>query len=275
MIRNVVIVLISLIIVSWTVCVIRPIKPMSRWLKFLSFVAFGIWFFCIAYPNFSVVSSFFTPQISGKVIDADTKQPITGCNVKVYWQIEYTNLQGVSWEAYHRYYTATDLHGGYNIPRHLKVLGIYMPGFNCYYGGQTSVAYRHGYKYVINYRELKPSLTRVVELKRINNPIEYLENMINLDRSLSSKEINYSAEYKQYLIDEYRSLDSVFPSVKNYKVDNVNDKFNSLLLNLSGIFENLHEIDVAIDVLERLKVHAPTKAIYYEREIQYLKRMKK
>ena len=270
MYRNLIIMSVSFFILFMFTYVYLKREKVHKSTKIFSIILFVIWMVMIAIPNTLILESPLTPAVSGKLIDADTGQPISGCNVKGYWQIESITIVGMHWDAYERFDTNTNNRGEFQLPRYFKALSLFgaFPVLMQHYGGIRVAVYSHGYKYTITTvsRSEKKSVTLTISLKRLDDPKAYLENLLNLNFDvLSHYQNKITNDEKKYLVDEYRAFDTNFLNV-NYEML----RAGQYLGRVAALFEGLGEIEEAMSVLRKEIAQYPDKSLYFKSEIRRL-----
>lgn len=96
----------------------------SLGLFLVSFVIGGI----IA-PNSNLLSEFFTPEINGFLIDADSNKPLPNVDVVVGWEGESYALMSTIHNYLKSIKIKTDSSGRFHAPRHYKSLALRFPFF--------------------------------------------------------------------------------------------------------------------------------------------------
>lgn len=284
MARNIIIILASLSIVIWSLYVLKKRKIFSFTTKNFALGLLLLWFLTTFLFNIPLILSPLTPAINGTVIDAVTKRPIATCNIKAYWQFESGTPAGRHFETYHQFITKTDEKGKFQVPRYIKVLGLYgfFPIIVSRYGGIKIVAYTHGFKFVYGgvapYSSMptiiEPSqpaaVSEVIKMEK-SHPSYLMDDLYNLKEIFRTENIppGPTAEDKKYLLEEYNyyyeRIGSIFKNSKTKEIE-------SVLFVLANAFKEFDHKERAIEVYQRLKKEFPESATFVDQELDQLKR---
>jgi hypothetical protein len=246
-----------------------------------------IWSLSTFIFNIPVILSPLTPAISGRVINAETKQPVANCNIKAYWQIESGTPQGGHWETYHQIITKTDEKGEFQVPRYMKALGLYglFPIIMSHYGGIKIIAYTHGFKYGLTKIERSQSGPAIIEpsqptsinrtiLMEKSRPPDLTYDIFNLDRifELNNQPRGKTSEDNKYLLDDYHYYYDRMHTIFN--TSNTKDVKSAYIV-FASAFERFGDKKTAIDAYQLLKREFPESANFADREIDELKKSAK
>ena len=281
MLRNIIIILVSVGVVSWCLYVFKMRKNFKQATKKVTIVLGILWILTTFLPNISIILSPLTPPIKGRVIDAETRQPIVNCNIHAYWETG-SAFVGSHSEAYHCMYLKTDANGEFSIPNYYKVLGFHpFPDVYNKFDGMTVVVFDHGHKYkryaindrviIEGYLNSTQSINDLltVQMTPINNPKTFFENLFDLDLNILSKG-NYH-KIKSDNINNYISSSYDY-FITNYSITDCNILNNAELFRLSQLIESTGNLDKAIAVLKELKLICPAKATSVNEEIARIAR---
>ena len=160
MTRNIIIIMVSFGIVGWNLFIFKRRVIFSKTTRNIALVMLVLWVPTTLLPNIPILLSPLSPAIHGQVIDAETKQPITDCNIQAYWQTETFFIAGGHWEAYKSFHTKTNSQGEFAIPRYQKALSVYFiyPCIITRYSGVNIFTYDYGHRY----NEISISLDNLV-----------------------------------------------------------------------------------------------------------------
>lgn len=289
LIRNVIIIVVSAGIVFWCLYVFIKQRNFSSFTKKTTFGLGLLWLLTTFFPNIPIVSSPLTPQIKGKIIDTETKQPVASCNIKAYWEVETHSLVGATTKSYHMFHTNTDANGHFEIPKYQKILGLY--GFfplvlSNQFSGMHIVAYDYSHKYklisvdkenlvwtstTVNDQNIQFVANGIViRIETLASPSAFIENITDLElnvlsslqRSKVDSDVKFLVNGVDYLGKYLIKLDCSI-----YK--------NGMLPRYSKLVEELGDIDQSIKVREIGMVACRKEAEYENLEISRLKQLKK
>lgn len=274
MLRNVIILLVSLCIVLLNLYVFKWQKNTSSLTRKVAISLLVIWLLTTFLPNIPVILFPLTPAVKGRVISAETKQPIANCNIKANWQDMSASLAGGHWETYHQFITKTDDKGEFQIPRYVKLLGLYgfFPLMLTRYEGIRIVAYTHGFtfsQYEI-YRSEHGRVEKIIEMSKNLNPEYFTDNIWSLGGYLDShnKPRKMTDEDKAYLLEDFRyhyeRMESVIPK-SNSK------KYKQTLISFASAFDKFGDKEKAIEVFQRIGMEFPESFNFANNEIENLK----
>jgi hypothetical protein len=121
-------------------------NPTRCVMKKTIFIIFMILFWTFVPRSYASWMFYNKPEYKGKVIDAETKEPVEGVVVSVYYKTNTYNIAGGGTRVIHTKETLTDVNGEFVIPSYTTIFSpfttsdaagfiIYKPG----YGGYPSV----------------------------------------------------------------------------------------------------------------------------------------
>lgn len=274
MLRNVIIMLVSTGIVLWNYYLFKRQENPTPKARRVALWVLIIWLLTTFIPNIPIILFPLTPSVKGRVISAETKQPIANCNIKAYWQDMSATLAGGHWETYHQFITKTDEQGEFQIPRYFRLLGLYgfFPLMLTRYEGIRIVAYTHGFAFSageIN-RSEHGQVEKTLEMSKNLNPEYFTENIWSLGMYLNShnKSRKMADEDKTYLLEDfhyyYERIESVIPK-SNSK------RFEQGLISFASAFKKYGDTKKAIEVYQRLGREFPESLSFANNEIENLK----
>lgn len=277
MLRNIIIILVSAGIISWNYYVFKRQESPAPTAKKVAMTLLIIWLLTTFLPNIPVLIFPFTPAIKGRVINQETKQPVANCNIKAHWQDMSATLAGGHWETYHQFITKTDEKGEFQIPRYVKILGLYgfFPLILTRYEGIRIVAYTHGFAFSqdeIN-RSEHGRVEITVEMYKNINPEYFTDRIWSLGRYLDShnKPRKLTRDDKIYLLEDfhyhYERMETVIP-----KSDS--KKFELELISFASAFDKFGDKKKAIEVFQRIGREFPESFSFANSEIEKLKSKK-
>ncbi len=133
------------------------------------------------YINLPNIFSPLTPVISGIVIDADTKKPLEGINIKAGWLVGGSSVGGGGGGYYKFHKTVTDAKGEFKLPRGMKTLTIHIPPFKplveTRFIGINVVAYPNDYDYMVTTEQIKADNNVTITLNKVKSDADFLENI--------------------------------------------------------------------------------------------------
>jgi hypothetical protein len=166
--------------------------------------------FTIIVPNIDFVKSPVTPSIHGKLIDAETKQPISNASVLVTYYYEYSIFMSLKTKVTRQFIITTQNNGGFNVGTRLRYLSLHFP---CSYvplitrqsGGRFINIWKNGYKstyYIVgNAYYINKSVTKQDKLDEIHR----------IDQLASIAQRSYKKHIYDYIIKYYNELVSDTP----------------------------------------------------------------
>jgi hypothetical protein len=119
-------------------------REMKKKIKWLVFIIFFI--FLLAYLSQVSWLIYQKPEVKGKIIDAESKEPIEGVVVSAYYEVNTYDIAGGGTRVIHTKETLTDVDGVFTIPAYTTIFSpfstahevgmiIYKPGYGSYPGG--------------------------------------------------------------------------------------------------------------------------------------------
>jgi len=170
----------NIVIIAITICIVLYVmKVFCSNLKYIAMysvsaiVATLVLVFSILIPNLSFIKEPFTPKIYGKVIDAETNQPIPNVTIIVDWGYTYSEFPMHSYGAStNQKVIHTNRKGEFIVDKGLKCLAVNMyPLYNRDNGGVGILALYPQYKHVL--KKLQNSNDNIVTMYKIYNYYEY------------------------------------------------------------------------------------------------------
>lgn len=188
--------------------------------------------------NLPVITSPLTPELHGKVIDAETKKPISNINIKAGWCVNTVSAGGITTRYYREYKTKTDDNGNYILPAKIKALTIGFFLGKRYFSGVDVVIYPTNYDYKVKQINKISDADTLVSLSKITSDEEFLGNIFSYWNSLSLIKTDqaYNAiapEEKVWLRKSFPHFEKTYPKSKA--------DTDSILMDLSGIFESIKD----------------------------------
>lgn len=198
-------------------------------------IIFLVFSAAIAYKNIIHV-----PAIKGKVIDAESGNPIRGVNVRVRWITGYADLGGGHGGTFKVYATKTDESGEFFLP---EVKKLKIPIVEVYRGEQILI-YEHGYVHQTIGRDAqqeKQIKYYQIALKKIKDDEEYNKHLEKIRNLLISDTYKYydpkfviddckmfleKFSYSRFFEENYRLLAIIYKETGDYKSAlKVNEEF--------------------------------------------------
>lgn len=284
---DIVILIISVFIVGFFIIMKRrKTEPQQGWLvsvaprrpaQNFSNILFVIWLIAIFLPNVPVLVAPLTPAIQGKVIDAETKEPLKNINIKIGWQVGYRTIAGGPPVIYRTYSTKSNENGEFQIPRVFKPLSILaFPLFYRAYEGIRILAYGYDYEFKMIWPKERVIM---LSMNLIKNEKNFLENILKVYwEGISSfgpyiEEESYknvTIEEKRFMMNAYSYFEKRFPNANYYE-----DK--SYFGRLANTFDNLKEPVEAIKINQLIiqKYPSSVSAEIAKKDIERLEKVYK
>jgi hypothetical protein len=169
------------IAVSMIVACIYGLKSKYRVLAAIALLIISIPVLFTLMINLPNIFSPFTPVVYGKVIDADSKKPLAGINIKAGWLVGASSVGGGGGGYYKFYKTVTDANGEFKLPRGIKTITTQFPPFipliDTKFAGINIVASPNGYDYMVTTEQIKTDNKVTISLERVNSDTDFLENI--------------------------------------------------------------------------------------------------
>jgi|SRR6185369_3458843 len=215
--------------------------------------------------NISCIFMPFTSKVDGKVIDADSKKPIAGINVKVGWYVGSSSVGGGSGNYYKIYSTKTDSNGQFTIPRGIKALSVEVPPIipliTRSFKGISITIYPDNYDYKAVRKDRFQGDQLEIALKPVKTDKDFLENIVTYWNSLSELKLEIGQSISdqsqtKWLKNSYYEFEKKYPNSNEDK-----DYLEDLAHILNSI--NAHE---TVYVLNKLLIKYPDSVhAYYAR----------
>lgn len=192
----------------------RLIFIISLWSIVLLISGFVIWIISFTDIPLDVFPVRYIPSIKGKVIDAETKAPIKGVNVRAAWVTAYLNPGGSGSRTFKVYLTKTDQNGEFILPRFIK---FKIPIIEVYQGVDMLI-YEH--RYVCqnierrSWREGGRIKYYHINLKLIKNDEEFSKNLDKLSGEFFywKKNKTYKSYDVQFILDDFKIFFEEYPN---------------------------------------------------------------
>lgn len=291
MLRNVIIILISMAVIGWNIHVFKNRKQFTFAKKNFAIGLLVLWLITTFIFNIPIILSPLSPTIKGKVVNSETNLPIANCNIKAYWQVMSASVGGGASQTYHQVITKTDENGEFQIPRYPKVLGLFglFPFLIIsHYDGIRIIAYTHGFSYeLIELDKFGPTPNVLEALSRLGPDV--IEETIKLGKKLTPGFYNgyrdiwgleglfnsynmhriVTEDDKRYLLADfhyyYKYIQEVFSKSEP-------DKYESALITFASAFKKFGDNEKAIEVYQRIKKDFPGSADFADNEIKRLEK---
>lgn len=153
-------------------------KTKHRIIAIFTLYLSALFLFFLLATNISIFISPFTPKHHGKVIDAETKKPLVGINIKAGWHVSSASVGGVSGDYYKIYKTKTDADGKFVIPRGIKALTIYTPGSKTSFEKVILTIYPEDYQYQVERTHYADGNESTIALNKVKTDKEFLDNIL-------------------------------------------------------------------------------------------------
>jgi len=154
-------------------------------------------------------SIIYVSSIKGKVVDAETGQPMKGVNVRAGWVTGYADPGGGHFKTFKVYATKTDANGDFVLPRTIK---LKIPIIERYQGVNMLI-YEHGYvcQEIVRRAWLEGGKIKYyqIALRTIKNDEEFNENLRRLSYHLSS-DIDKYYDLK-FVVDDFKIFFEKYP----------------------------------------------------------------
>lgn len=292
MLRNVIIILVSMAVIGWNIYVFKNRKQFTFAKKNFALGLLVLWLITMFILNIPIILSPLSPAIKGKIVNSETNLPIANCNIKAYWQVMSASVGGGASQTYHQVITKTDEKGEFKISRYPKVLGMF--GFFpfmiiSHYDGIRIIAYTHGFAYELKELDKFEPTPNLLEAVSRSRP-DVIEKTIKLGKNLTPDfYTGYSEgiwglgglfhsynmygivteEDKKYLLADFHYYYKYIQEVFNKSEP---DKFKTALITFASAFKNFGDNEKAIEVYQRIKRDFPDSADFADNEIEQLKK---
>lgn len=206
--------------------------------------------------NIPVIISPLTAELHGKVIDAETKKPLAGINVKAGWYASTVSVGGGYGEYYKLFKTKTDNNGEFVLPRGLKALNVYGPLGIRKFDEVNVIIYPSGYDYKVERTHYTNENKHTIALEKVKTDKEFLDNILNYYHRLflmhkgSGDEISDPDE-KKWLKNAYYQFKKTYPQ-HSYEDQ-------QYLQKITNILEAIKEPD-CVYILQKILVKYPNNA---------------
>ena len=221
--------------------------------------------------NLPVITSPLTSELHGKVIDSETKKPISNINIKAGWCVNTVSAGGITTRYYREYKTKTDGNGCFILPAKIKALTVGFFLGKRYFSGVDVVIYPTNYDYKVKQINKISGADTLVSLSKITSDEEFLGNIFSYWNSLSLIKTDqaYNAiapEEKDWLKNSFPHFEKIYPNSKA--------ETDSILKNLASIFENIKD-PYCIYLLQKIIDKYPNGSLvtYAKSNIEPLKRI--
>jgi hypothetical protein len=272
--RNLIIIGLSLIIVSWCIYVHKNRKSLSGKVVRIGRMVFIMWTLMIGLPNVPVIIMPFTPTVYGHI----SGQPGSSCNIKAFWVVSQISLFGGHRETYAQFSTKTDAEGNFVIPRKMKALAVlgFLPRleFASGFGGTYILAYTPGYPHSSDWGAGPYSIMPIKLTIQMYFPgDEHLrsEMLDGLELELTSWNLprgTLTTEDKAYLLEHCRYVFEHFDEIYRFAKSN---EVETALIRLGSNLSGLGDYKTAIQVSQKRKIIFPNDTRFADNEINRLK----
>lgn len=167
--------------------------------------------------NIHVITSPLTPEVHGKVIDAETKKPLAGINIKAGWYMSSVSVGGGYGKYYKLYTTKTDVNGDFILPRGIKALTFgYLIG-KSYFDGVNVTVYPPGYDYKVSRFTYNDQVKPIIALEKVKSDKEFLENISAYWHGLSYMHkgswVAITDPYERgWMKNAFRTFEKIYPN---------------------------------------------------------------
>lgn len=191
-------------------------KTKYRLIAIFTLYLSGLLLLFLLVTNVPIIFSPFTPKYHGKVIDAETKKPLSGINIKAGWYASSASVGGASGEYYKIYKTKTDSNGEYVIPAGIKSLTVFTPISKSSFDRVVVTIYPHDYAHKVVRIHYINERESTVALEKVKKDKEFLDNILNYYHGLflmhkgSGDEISDPDE-KKWLKNAYYQFEKIYP----------------------------------------------------------------
>lgn len=165
----------------------------------LAYLILAFLFVGIIVPNKGLIYGLFTPEIHGKLIDSESKQPVPNGDVVISWISQFSEFpyhNGISYPK--SLVTKTDINGNFSGPsRHISLAIMFFP----FYSRENSITVIRVFSpdYELGYGTITNSGNVTINMKKISSFDQILkkyEDCESFERSGSSKEKELARTYK-------------------------------------------------------------------------------
>lgn len=267
----------DLLIVGITACLLAVctygIKTKYRLLSLMSLVIVLIPVMITLVINIHVITSPLTPEVHGKIVDAETKKPLAGVNIKAGWYMNSVSVGGGYGKYYKLYMTKTDVNGDFILPRGIKALTFgYLIG-KSYFDGVNVTVYPTGYDYKVSRFTYNDQVKPIIAMEKVKSDKEYLDNISAYWYGLSYMHkgawVNITDPLERlWLKNAYYNYEKIYP---HGKADT-----DSILRDIANMLQSINEPD-CIYLLQKIIDKYPDGniALYAKNNIASLKRIYK
>lgn len=202
--------------------------------------------------NIPILFSPLTPKFHGKVIDAETKKPLAGINIKAGWTVSSVSVGGSSGGYYKLHKTKTDKNGEFVLPRGLKALNKWGILGTRNFDGVIVTVYPPGYDYKVKRTHYTNESELSLALEKVKTDKEFLDNILNYYHGLflmhkgSGDEVTDPDE-KKWLKNAYYQFEKLYLHSKEDE---------SYLYDISNMLDSIKEPD-CIYILKKILVKYP------------------
>lgn len=226
----------------------------------------GFYLFFMLATNIPFFISSFTPKHHGRVIDAETKKPLAGINIKAGWHVSSASVGGVSGYYYKIYKTKTDTEGKFVIPMGVKALTIYSPVSKSSFEKVILTIYPEDYQHQVERTHYVDGNESTIAMKKIKADKDFLDNILAYYYGLflmhkgSGDMITDPGEIK-WLKNSYYHFEKLYPYSREDK---------SYLQRFVSILDKLKQPD-CLYLLNKLIAKYPDNVTYTKGYIELLK----